>query len=138
MTPGEELIFDVVGGVLWLALLNGWLKASVWLLGRNSRIAIVAGGILASVPGALAAWALCIDWRISDTYDRIFSGFWMLFALLMWVGVVKRLRQLRPVRIAETPQRPALPKPPARPLLPRRPDAARIETARLRIAGRRQ
>lgn len=55
----------LVGGwflfVLWLALLNGWGNATVWLVERKSRCAIVAGGLLGSVPGALGLCALCFD-----------------------------------------------------------------------------
>jgi hypothetical protein len=127
--------------VLWFALLAGWAKATRWLLERNWRIAIVAAGLLGSMPAALSDWLWWFERSSGLPHgDGSCLGLALFnsFALLVWLCVVLRLRQLRPARVSEPAPRPVLQKPPARPLLPRSPRAAQIAAVRARIAGPRE
>lgn len=146
MSNGEK--FLTAAGLFflfWLALAffmgigKLWCKAVERLVARNTPAALVAAGLLVSVPGVLFTALLC-DGPRTPAPDLEFwnvatiTAVADLVAVLSWWAIIMRVRKLHRAAGPAAPP-PVFPKPSVGPLLPAGPAAAaaQVEAARARL-----
>jgi hypothetical protein len=87
----------IVGFSLWLLFLYTVGRTGIWLVTRNARIAVIAGGAIWT---ALCGLLITDSASKGDTVDRIAAGFFAFLLGCVWWLVAVRLRQLRARRMA--------------------------------------